>query len=139
MLLSSATVAATWLTVTDAVALAEPLVAIIVALPLATAVTVPFAAGHAIVASLDVHDTVAPGMMSPFWSLTVAVSGAVSPIDERLTDALDRVIEVATRTTGWVGVVSAGGSHALKPVPSITIRTRLWAFMSDLRRRVNCQ
>tara|TARA_B100000676_G_scaffold168967_1_gene166185 strand:+ start:240 stop:476 length:237 start_codon:yes stop_codon:yes gene_type:complete len=74
-------------------------------------------------------------MMSPFWSLTVAVSVAVSPIDERLTDALDRVIEVATGTAGWVGVVSAGGSHELTTVPSIIVRARWWALMSDLRQR----
>ena len=40
-MLLSATEAATWLTVTDAVVLAEPLVAVTVALPFATAVTSP--------------------------------------------------------------------------------------------------
>ena len=41
LLLLSATEAATWLTVTDAVVLAEPLVAVTVALPFATAVIRP--------------------------------------------------------------------------------------------------
>ena len=57
LVLLSTTDAATWLTVTDAVVLAEPLVAVIVASPFATAVTVPLET-VAIASSLDAHVTV---------------------------------------------------------------------------------
>tara|TARA_Y100001936_G_scaffold150324_1_gene146626 strand:+ start:114 stop:302 length:189 start_codon:yes stop_codon:yes gene_type:complete len=40
-------------------------------------------------------------MTAPVWSFTVAVSDAVSPSDERVTDELDRVIEVGTGVGGW--------------------------------------
>ena len=60
LLLLSATEAATWLTVTDAVVLAEPLVAVIVALPFATAVTSPAELTVAADVFEDAQVTVAP-------------------------------------------------------------------------------
>jgi len=68
------TVEAVWLTVTAAVALTDPDVAVMVALPFATAVTKP---DDEMVATdeFDVaHVTDAPDIVTPFWSLTVAVS-----------------------------------------------------------------
>ena len=84
-------------TVTDAVALAEPDVAVIVALPAATEVTTP----DETVATdaLDVvHVTVAPLIVAPFWSLTVAVSVDVAPSDENEILVADSVIVVATNS-----------------------------------------
>ena len=66
---------------TVAVPLADPDVAVIVAVPSATAVTSP-AAETVATDELDVaHVTVAPEMMFPPASLTVAVREAVSPIE----------------------------------------------------------
>ena len=62
---------------TAAVALAEPDIAVIVALPSATAVTKPADETVATALSADVHVTVAPLIVAPFWSLTVAVSSCV--------------------------------------------------------------
>ena len=68
------TAAATWETVTVAVALADPEVAVIVADPSATEVTRPVNDTVA-TASFDVvHDNAAPSSTSPFVSVTVAVS-----------------------------------------------------------------
>ena len=68
------TAAATWPTVTVAVALADPDVAVIVAEPSATEVTRPVDDTVA-TASFDVvHVTVAPSTTWPFVSVTVAVS-----------------------------------------------------------------
>ena len=53
-------------------------------------------------ASFDVaHATVTPAIVAPFWSLTVAVSCCVAPIDEKLKLVAESVIDVAT----GVGVV----------------------------------
>ena len=58
----------------DAVALADPEVAVTVADPFATAVTSP-AEETVATAPADVdHDTLAPLIVAPFWSLTVADS-----------------------------------------------------------------
>ena len=127
------------MTVTDAVALKEPLVAVIVASPFATAVTAPLVT-VAIAASLDAQVTVGPDMAAPVWSFTVAVRVVASPSDESVTDELDKVIEVATGITGCVGVVPPpGGSppHETVPISKTGIRRR--AFMSDLHQRVTCQ
>ena len=81
---------------TVAVPLADPDVAVMVAVPSATAVTRP---SDETVATdeLDVtHVTVAPGMMFPAASLTVATSVVVSPADVKLTLAGDRVTDWAT-------------------------------------------
>ena len=69
---------------TAAVPLAEPEVAVIVAVPFAFAVTSP-ADETVAVASLDVvHVTVAPDMVAPPASFTVATSDAVSLTDTKL-------------------------------------------------------
>ena len=68
-------------TVTAAVPLAEPEVAVMVAVPLATEVTSPVDDTVAAVVSDDVHVTVAPDMVLPPASFTVAANVTVSPID----------------------------------------------------------
>ena len=78
---------------TVAVPLADPDVAVMVAVPSATAVTRP-ADETAATDELDVTQvTVAPGMMFPAASLTVATSVVVSPADVKLTLAGDRVTD----------------------------------------------
>ena len=97
-------------TVTDAVALTEPDVAVIVTVPFATAVTSPVDDTVATAASDVAHVTVALLIAAPFWSLTVADSWDVSPSVarlERLRLVIVRVIEVATGVgVGAVGVLS---------------------------------
>ena len=84
----------------------EPELAVIVAVPSATEVTSP-ADDTVATDDLDVaHVTVAPDIIAPFWSLTVADSGDVAPSEARLTLVGDRVIEVATGV--GVGVGAAG-------------------------------
>ena len=61
-------------TVTEAVALVEPDIAVIVAIPFATAVTRPVEDTVATDALDELHDTLAPCIVAPFWSLTVAES-----------------------------------------------------------------
>ena len=68
------TVDATWLTVTDAVALSEPDVAVIVAVPSATEVTRPAVDTVATDAADVAHVMAAPLITLSFASLTVAVS-----------------------------------------------------------------
>ena len=77
----SSTTAATWLTIAVAVALADPDVAVMVAVPSVTAVTSPAEETVTIDASDVAQVTVAPEMMFPPASLTVAVREAVSPIE----------------------------------------------------------
>ena len=91
--------------VTAAVALAELEVAVMVAVPSATEVTNPVEDTVATEAVDVVHDTLAPLIVAPFWSLTVADSCCVAPIDEKLRFIADRVIEVAMGVGGAVGVV----------------------------------
>ena len=69
---------------TEADALAEPEVAVIVADPSATAVTSPADETVAIVTSEDDHVTVAPDIAVPPPSFTVALSVAVSPTDAKV-------------------------------------------------------
>ena len=64
-----------------AVPLADPDVAVIVAVPSATAVTSPAEDTVAAVVSDDVQVTDAPDMVLPLASLTVTASVMVSPID----------------------------------------------------------
>ena len=78
-----------------AVALTDPDVAVMVAVPLPPAVTSPAAETVATEASDVVHVTVAPEMMFPPASLTVAVRVAPSPIDVKLRLVGDSVIEAA--------------------------------------------
>ena len=72
---------ATWLMVAVAVPLTDPDVAVMVAVPLPTAVTSPAEETVTIDASDVAQVTVAPEMMFPPASLTVAVREAVSPIE----------------------------------------------------------
>ena len=88
-----------------AVALADPLVAVIVAVPSATEVTRPVDDTVATAASDVAHVTVAPLIVAPFWSLTVAVSWDVSPSEAKLKVVADSVIEVATGVGGVGGLV----------------------------------
>ena len=91
--------------VTAAVALAEPEVAVIVAVPSATEVTSPVEDTVATEAADVAHDTLAPLMVAPFWSLTVAESCCVAPKDEKLRLVAESVIEVATGVGGVGGLV----------------------------------
>ena len=86
---------ATWLTVAVAVPLTDPDVAVMVAVPLPTAVTSPAEETVTIDASDVAQVTVAPEMMFPPASLTVAVREAVSPIELKVRLVGDRVTEAA--------------------------------------------
>ena len=80
---------------TVAAPLADPDVAVMVAVPSATAVTSP-ADETVATDELDVaHVTVAPEMMFPPASLTVATRVAVAPIDVKLRLVGDSVTEAA--------------------------------------------
>ncbi len=95
-------------TVTAAVPFADPEVAVIVAVPSATEVTRPLEDTVATDALDELHVTLAPLIVAPFWSLTVAVSWDVSPSEAKLKVVADSVIEVATGVGGvgeLVGVV----------------------------------
>jgi hypothetical protein len=83
-------------TVTAAVALTEPEVAVIVAVPFATAVTNPADETVAAVVSDDAHVTVAPAIVLSFASFTVAVIAAVSAKAAKLTLSADSVTDDAT-------------------------------------------
>ena len=80
----SATLDAVWVTVTTAVPLADPEVAVIVSVPLATAVTSPPDDTVAIDVSDDAQVTVAPDMVAPPASFTVAARVTVSPTDAKV-------------------------------------------------------
>ena len=108
------------MTVTAAVALAAPEVAVIVAEPLATAVTVPEDETVATDAADVVHDTLAPLIVAPLWSLTVAESCCVAPINEKLRLVAESVIDVAT----GVGVVGVVGAVGVDPPPSPQARRK---------------
>jgi hypothetical protein len=99
--------------VTDAVALADPLVAVIVAVPSATEVTRPVAETVATAMADVVHVTVAPLIVAPFWSLTVADSWDVAPSEAKLRLASERVIEVATGVGVGVGAVGVSSPPQL--------------------------
>ena len=80
---------------TVAVPLADPDVAVMVAVPSATAVTSP-AAETVATDELDVTQvTVAPEMMFPPASLTVATTVAVAPIELKVTLVGTSVTEAA--------------------------------------------
>ena len=87
--------AAVWATETEAVALTEPEVAVIVAVPSATAVTRPDDDTVATDEFDVVHVTGAPDIVFPPASFTVAVSCCVAPIDENERLVEDSSIEVA--------------------------------------------
>ena len=87
---------------TSAVPLADAEVAVIVAVPLVTAVTRPADDTVASAGSDVAQDTGAFLIVVPLWSLTEAVSWVVSPSAARLTLVGDIVIEVATGVEGVV-------------------------------------
>ena len=76
-----------------------------VAVPSATEVTRPLEDTVATDADDELHVTVAPLIVAPFWSLTVAESCCVAPKDEKLRLVADSVIEVATGVGGVGGLV----------------------------------
>ena len=80
---------------TVAVPLADPDVAVMVAVPAATAVTRPADETVATEVSDVAHVTVGFEIVSPPASVTVAAREAVSPIDVKLTLVGDRVTEAA--------------------------------------------
>jgi hypothetical protein len=90
------TVDATWLTVTEAVALSEPEVAVIMAVPSATEVTRPVVETVATVVSDVLHVTVAPDIVLSFASLTVAVSCFVSASEVNVGTLSDNSMLEAT-------------------------------------------
>ena len=61
----------------------------------------------------ELHDTLAPLIVAPVWSLTVAESCCVAPIEIKLKLVGETVIEVATGV-GGVGVV--GGLVGVVPL-----------------------
>jgi len=93
---------------------------VIVAEPSATEVTVPEDETVATDAADVAHDTLAALIVAPFWSLTVAVSCCVAPIDEKLKLVAESVIDVATR----VGVVGLVGAVGVDPPPSPQARRK---------------
>jgi hypothetical protein len=76
--------------------MADPDVAVIVAVPSATEVTRPVDDTVATAASDVAHVTVALAIVTPFWSLTVADSWDVTPSEAKLRLVTERVIDVAT-------------------------------------------
>ena len=85
----SSTLEAGFVIVTNAVALTEPDVAVIVAVPFATEVTSPVDETVATDVFDDVHVTTAPDTVLPPESFTVAVNVAVAPIPPRATEPGD--------------------------------------------------
>jgi len=60
----------------------------------------------------ELHDTLVPLIVAPFWSLTVAESCCVAPKDEKLKLVGDTVTEVATGVGGVGGAVGSPSPHA---------------------------
>ena len=92
-------------TVTAAVPFADPEVAVIVAVPSATEVTRPVEETVATDVLDELQVTLAPLIVAPVWSLTVADSCCVAPKDAKLRVVADSVIEVATGVGGVGGLV----------------------------------
>ena len=95
-------------TVTDTIALTEPDWAKTVALPREIAVTSPLANTVATAGFDELHVTLAPLIVEPFWSLTVADRWDVAPSEVKLRLVSERMIEVATGVGVGVGVGSVG-------------------------------
>ena len=128
------------MTVTAAVPLAEPDVAVIVAVPSATEVTRPVDETVATDEAEVAHDTLAPLIVAPFWSLTVAEICRVAPIDEKLKLVAESVIEVATGVGGVGGVGGLVGELPPSPHPtskSIAVNARsLKLKFSNIRKKL---
>ena len=95
------------------VAVSDPLVAVIVAVPSATDVTRPADDTVAIAASDVVHVTAALAIVALFWSLTVADSWEVTPREAKLRLVAERVTEVATGVGVGVGAVGVSSPPQL--------------------------
>ena len=122
-------------------ALAEPDVAVIVAVPFATAVTRPDDETVATDEFDVAHVTDAPDIVAPFWSLTVAVSCCVTPTDEKDRLVTDSVIEVATGVGGAGGVGGVVGElplspHAASSSRDITLHSRYLEFFLGVWARI---
>ena len=119
------TPAATWPTVTVAVALAEPDVAVIVAEPSATEVTRPVDDTVATAVSDVAHVMDGLGIVSPFASVTVAVSWVVSVREANVSTESDKDTPAATWATVAVAVALADPDVAvIVAEPSPTEVTR---------------
>ena len=110
-------------TVTAAVPDAEPAVAVIVAAPLATAVTSPAESTAATIISALVHATGSPSMTRSIWSRTSAMSRTVSPsaVNASVLGATDTVVGTSASTTSSARPVTpdevAATSTSPSPVP----------------------
>ena len=89
----------------------------IVADPVPTEVTSPADETVAMDVLEDAHVTVAPLIVAPFWSLTVAVSCVVPPKESKLRLVAESVIDVATGVGVGVGV--GVGSVGLPSPPQL--------------------
>ena len=83
-------------------------------MPSATEVTRPEDDTVATDALDELQVTLAPLIVAPFWSLTVAEIWDVSPNEAKLKEVADSVIEVATGAGGPVGVVPPSPHAASK-------------------------
>ena len=84
-----------------------------VALPTEIAVTSPLANTVATAVFDELHVTLAPLMVVPFWSLTVADSWDVAPSEARLRLVAESVIDVATGVGVGVGAVGVSSPPQL--------------------------
>jgi uncharacterized protein (DUF1800 family) len=116
-------------TVTDAVALADRLFAVIVAVPFAIAVTSPVSDTFATAGSDVAYVTAALAIVAPFWSLTVADSWDVAPSEARLRLVTERVIEVATGVGVGVDVVGESPPQLHKNSENTTAPNSIVFFM----------
>src|SRR6266550_3313014 len=108
-------VATAGVTVTAALPVIPPLVALIVAVPAATPVANPLPVTPATVASLDVHTTACPVSTLPAESSRVAVSCEVPPAAMLVADGLT--------TTAATDPVVGGGGVARGPVATVRLST----------------
>jgi hypothetical protein len=89
----------------------------IVAVPSVTEVTRPEEDTVATDVDDELQVTLAPLIVAPFWSLTVAESCCVTPIDEKVRLVTESVIEVATGVGGVGGVGGVVGELPPSPHP----------------------
>ena len=123
-----------WATVTAALPEAEPAVALIVAVPFASAVTCPEASTAATEASLLAHATGAPAITCPFWSRTSAVNRAVSPREVSEAEAGLTATVVATGTGGGDGSTPASPQDRSKvAIPATTVAEFVKLALNCLR------
>ena len=117
---------------TAALPVTEPVAAVIVAVPLPTAVTRPVASTPATPALLDDQVTAVPAMTWPFWSRTSAVSCTVA------SSAASRTCAGFTTTVvARGGSTGAGGSVApsphVTPASTADASTRVLGRLIELR------